>query len=108
MFWRVAGIHAAQVLERGLVNELHVLPPLHRRVSEKIVEKKSSLARRSTCNALAFEIVVEVLDATQPSMLGELELGVFTETRGIQVEEHEGIPRRFKHGLDSRRQGLGA
>jgi len=84
------------------------LPPLRRRVSEKIVEKKSSLARRSTCNALAFEIVVEVLDATQPSMLGELELGVFTETRGIQVEEHEGIPRRFKHGLDSRRQGLGA
>ena len=66
------------------------------------------LARRSTCDALAFEIVVEVLDATQPSTHGELELGVFIETRGIQVEEHESVPERFKHRLDGRWQGLGA
>ena len=60
------------------------------------------LARGSTCDALAFEIVVEVLDAAQSSMLGELELGAFTETRGIRVEEHEGVPERFKHRLDGR------
>jgi hypothetical protein len=92
-----------KILERGLVGELHVLPLLRRHVSEKIVEDvKNSLARGSTCDALAFEIVVEGLDAAQSSTLGKLEPGVFSETRGIRVEEHEGVPERFKHGLDGR------
>ena len=38
----------------------------------------------------------------QSSTLGELELGAFTETQGIQVEEREGVPERFKHRLDGR------
>ena len=92
-----------KILERGLVGELHVLPLLRRHVSEKIVEDvKSSLARGSTCDVLAFKIVVEGLDAAQASTLGELELGVFSETQAIRVEEHEGIPERFKHRLNGR------
>ena len=82
----VGGRHPTlpEILERGLVDELHVLPLLHRCISKKIVENvKSLLARGSTCDALAFKIAVEVLDATQSSTLSELELGVFTETRAI-------------------------
>ena len=38
----------------------------------------------------------------QSSTLSELELGAYTEMRGVRVEEREGIPERFKHRLDSR------
>jgi hypothetical protein len=62
-----------KIPERRLVKKLHVLSFFWCRTSEKVVEYvKIPLARRGTCYAVAFEIVIERLDAAQAPALGEL------------------------------------
>lgn len=46
-----------------------------------------SLARRGTCYAVAFEIVIEGLDAAQAPALSELKLRIFAEAGRIRVEK---------------------
>jgi hypothetical protein len=67
---------------------------------EEIVEYvEVPLARRGTCYAVAFEIVIERLDAAQAPALSELELRVFAKTGRIRIEKCTSIPKRLENKL---------
>jgi hypothetical protein len=68
--------------------------------SKKIVEYvEIPLARRGTCYAVAFEIVIERLDAAQAPTLSELELCVFAKAGRIRVEKCASISKRLENKL---------
>ena len=67
---------------------------------EKIVEYvEVPLARRGTCYAVAFEIVIERFDAAQAPALSELEFCVFAKAGRIRVEKRASISKRLENEL---------
>jgi hypothetical protein len=58
-----------------------------------------ALARGGTGYAVAFEIVVEVLDPAQAPSLRELELCIFAKAGRIRVEKGASISKRLENEL---------
>ncbi len=58
-----------------------------------------TVAGWSTCNAIAFKIIVKGLDTGQMTTVARLELAVFTETGCVGVEESTSTAKRLKDEL---------
>jgi hypothetical protein len=92
-----------KVSERRLVEKLHVLSFFWCCTSNKIVEYvEIPLARRGTSYTVAFEIVIEGLNAAQAPTLGELKFRVFAKAGCIRVEKCASVSKRLKNKLGRR------
>lgn len=70
--------------------------------NEIVEDMEVPLAVGSTRNPVAFEIVIKGLDAGQPTPLGKLELGIFSEARRVGVEKSAGVSKCFDNEFRSR------
>jgi hypothetical protein len=68
--------------------------------SNKIVEYvEIPLARRGTSYTVAFEVVIEGLNAAQAPTLGELEFRIFAKSGCVRVEKCASVSKRLKNKL---------
>ena len=56
-----------------------------------------AFTRRSARHATTFEIIVQCLDAAQPTTICELQFRVLTKSRGVGVKERSGIAKTFEN-----------
>lgn len=78
---------------------------LIRGAGDQIVEDvEVALARRWTGNAAPLEIIVERLGTDEPAAVGELELGVLAEARGVCVLDRARIAESFEDELQEQRR----
>ena len=87
----------------GRLIEKQVCAFFGRTTGNKVIEDvKVTLARRGAGHSTPLEVVVEGLDTGYPPALGELELRVLAEMRGVGVKERAGVAKRLQNEFGGR------
>ena len=86
----------AKIMVLSLVGKVKMLTFLQRCTGHQVVkDMEILLSRWHSCHPVVFETLVEQLDTTQPPLVCELELCIFSKARCIWIKEHASVSKRL-------------